>query len=222
MIKQNSKIIGILLGIVIAVVIAILGIVGYSVLKKPAEKSTEQIESKEVSKELSGTSGKSDSEVSNLEKPDGIVASSNQTKEKEYKEGYELIGKIEIPKTGLSCDILDETTKRALEIGVTKIYTASGLNKPGNTVIYGHNYRNALYFSKNNMLEIGDKIYITDANKNRITYEVYNIFETTSSDTSSYARSAEMTSGKCEILLSTCTDDASSTDRRLIVQARER
>lgn len=220
--KTNSKIIGILLGIVIVIVVVILGVAGYKVLKKPEEKKVEQTEEKEMSKELSGSSSKSDSEANSLEKPDGIVAeTSSKTKEKEYKEGYELIGKIEIPKTGLSCDILDETTKRALEIGVTKIYTASGLNKPGNTVIYGHNYRNALYFSKNNMLEIGDRIYITDSDKKRVAYEVYNIFETTSSDTSSYARSAEMTGGKCEILLSTCTDDASSTDRRLIVQARE-
>ena len=137
-------------------------------------------------------------------------------------EDYEIIGKIEIPKTGLKCNILDETTPRSLEIAVTKIYTTSGLNNPGNTVIYGHNYRNSLFFSKNNLLQKGDKIYITDADKNKIIYEVYNTFETTSSDTTFYARPADSTEGKREITLSTCTDDASSTDRRLIVQAKEK
>ena len=107
-------------------------------------------------------------------------------------------------------------------LAVTKIYTTSGLNNPGNTVIYGHNYRNSLFFSKNNLLQKGDKIYITDADKNKIIYEVYNTFETTSSDTTFYARPADSTEGKREITLSTCTDDASSTDRRLIVQAKEK
>ncbi len=36
------------------------------------------------------------------------------------------------------------------------------LNKPGNTVIAGHNYRNSRFFSNNKKLNIGDKIYVTD------------------------------------------------------------
>ena len=47
------------------------------------------------------------------------------------------------------------------------------------------------------------------------------IFETTSTDTSFYVKTAEETGGKSEITLSTCTDDASETDRRLIVLAAE-
>ena len=41
-------------------------------------------------------------------------------------------------------------------------------------------------------------------------------------DTSFYNRTSEITEGKAEVTLSTCTDDASETDRRLIVQAREK
>lgn len=225
---EKNKIIGILIGAVIVVVIGILGFAGYTVLKKPADTATtSQAEEKSTSKELGGTSGKAEG-VGNItvEVPDRDRNDSNNTsnttttRKKEYMEEYEIIGTIEIPKTGLKCNILDETTPRSLEIAVTKIYTTSGLNKVGNTVIYGHNYRNSLFFSKNDQLQKGDKIYITDMDKNKITYEVYNTFETTSSDTTFYTSVNE--EGKREVTLSTCTDDASSTDRRLIVQAKEK
>ena len=150
-----------------------------------------------------------------------INTTGSSSSNKKYMENYEIIGTIEIPKIDLHCTILAETTKRALEIAVAQIYTTSGLNQPGNTVLYGHNYRNQLFFSRNDELVIGDKIYIFDQEGNKVTYEIFDIFITTSTDTSFYARTFEDTEGKCEITLSTCTDDASTTDRRLIVRASE-
>lgn len=138
-------------------------------------------------------------------------------------EDYNIIGEIEIPKVDLKCNILDEVTKRSIEIAVATMYTTDGLNKPGNTVIYGHNYRNTLFFSRNDELSIGDKVIITDYEQNqKIQYEIYDIFETTMTDTTFYNRSSEETGGKREVTLSTCTDDASETDRRLIILAREK
>ena len=61
----------------------------------------------------------------------------------------------------------------------------------------------------------GDVIYITDLDKNRVAYTIYNIFETSDTDTKFYNRD---TDGKREITLSTCTDDSSA---RLIIEARE-
>ena len=136
-------------------------------------------------------------------------------------EDYKIIGKLEIPKIDLKTNILDETTKRSLEIAVAKLYTTNGLNKPGNTVIYGHNYRNALFFSRNDELEKGDKIYITDEEGYRLKYTIYDKFRTSSTDTSFYVKTSEMTGGKAEVTLSTCTDDASETDGRLIILAKE-
>jgi len=225
---EKSKIIGVLIGVVIVIVVGILGFAGYTVFKKPSENQTMPIGEKNVNKEWGGTSSVSKggnavlNSIPDKKNNNNALNTTTTTRKKEYMEDYEIIGKIEIPKTGLKCNILDETTPRSLEIAVTKIYTTSGLNNPGNTVIYGHNYRNSLFFSKNNLLQKGDKIYITDADKNKIIYEVYNTFETTSSDTTFYARPADSTEGKREITLSTCTDDASSTDRRLIVQAKEK
>lgn len=149
------------------------------------------------------------------------INATTTTNNKKYMEDYEILGTIEIPKVNLKCAILNEVTPRSIQIAVGQIYTANGLNKPGNTVIYGHNYRNNLFFSRNDELNNGDKIYILNQEGTKLTYEIYNIFIATSTDTSFYIKSAEDTDGKAEITLSTCTDDASTTDRRLIVQARE-
>lgn len=89
------------------------------------------------------------------------------------------------------------------------------LTKFGNTVIQGHNYRNGMFFSNLKKLSNGDKIYITDTSGMKVTYEVYNIFETTETDTSFYKRD---TKGLREITLSTCTDDGKL---RTIVLAKE-
>lgn len=72
-----------------------------------------------------------------------------------------------------------------------------------------------MFFSDLKKLSNGDKIYITDTEGMKITYEVYNIFETTETDTSFYKRD---TKGLREITLSTCTDDGKL---RTIVLAKE-
>jgi len=226
---EKNKIIGVLIGVVIVIVVGILGFAGYTVFKKPSENQTMPIGEKNVNKELGGTSSVSKggnavlNSIPDKKNNNNALNTTTTTRKKEYMEDYEIIGKIEIPKTGLKCNILDETTPRSLEIAVTKIYTTSGLNNPGNTVIYGHNYRNTLFFSRNDELEIGDKVIITDYEQNqKIEYEIYNIFETTMTDTTFYGRNAQITGGAREVTLSTCTDDASETDRRLIVLAKEK
>lgn len=218
--NKNKMLIIIAIVIVAIIVISAIGFIGYSAFKKNKEKNTEQTEETGSNIQLSGSNKKPESKLSNTSL--NSIQTDGKTKQKRKIEGYEIIGKIEIPKTKLEADILDETTKRALEIGITKIYTTGGINKPGNTVLYGHNYRNSLLFSKNNELEIGDKVQITDEEGTKIVYEIFNKFETTSTDTTFYTRTAEDTGGKAEVTLSTCTDDASQTERRLILQAREK
>ena len=43
-----------------------------------------------------------------------------------------------------------------------------GLNKVGNTVIIGHNYRNGTFFGSNKKMNEGDKVYITDLSGNTV------------------------------------------------------
>lgn len=137
--------------------------------------------------------------------------------EKVYMENYEVMGTIEIPKTGVKYPILDRVTVRSIEIAVAIAYPQNAeLNKEGNVVIYGHNYRNGLFFSDNKKLSNGDKIYITDKYGEKVTYEIYNIYQTDANDASYFVRDTE---GRKEISLQTCTD---SGDGRIIIWAAEK
>ena len=137
--------------------------------------------------------------------------------EKVYMENYEVMGTIEIPKTGVKYPILERVTVRSIEIAVAIAYPQNAeLNKEGNVVIYGHNYRNGLFFSDNKKLSNGDKIYITDKYGEKVTYEIYNIYQTDANDASYFVRDTE---GRREISLQTCTD---SGDGRIIIWAAEK
>ena len=146
------------------------------------------------------------------EEPEEIVEP-----EKVYMEDYEVMGTIEIPKTGIEYPILERVTVRSIEIAVAIAYPQGAeLNKEGNVVIYGHNYRNGLFFSDNKKLSNGDKIYITDKYGEKVTYEIYNIYQTTSNDATYFTRDTE---GRREISLQTCTD---SGDGRIVIWAVEK
>ena len=128
--------------------------------------------------------------------------------------GYKILGTISIPKIDIKYPILEKATPKAINVAVGYL-TGVGINKVGNTVIQGHNLRNGLFFSNLGKLSNGDKIYITGEDGQKITYEVYQVFLASESDSSFYKRD---TNGLREITLSTCTDDGS---QRIIVLARE-
>ena len=70
------------------------------------------------------------------------------------------------------------------------------------------------FFSNNKKLNIGDKIYVTDLDGKRMTYTIYDKFETDDTDTEYMTRD---TQGAVEISLTTCTDDSKA---RLIILAK--
>ena len=132
--------------------------------------------------------------------------------------GYSMIGTIEIPKTDVEYPIIadEDASINSLNVAIVKLYPSSDmLNEVGNTVLVGHKYKNGTFFSNNKKLEKGDKIYITDLTGRTVTYEIYSIYETTTSDSEYMNRD---TNGRREISLSTCTDD---TKARLIIWAAE-
>ena len=141
-----------------------------------------------------------------------FIATKSFALEATYK-GFNVIGRIQIPKTSINYYILEKVTQASIEQGIAKLYGV-GINEPGNAVLIGHNYRNGLFFSNNKNLEIGDEIYITGMNDVTEKYVVYNKFETTPEDTSFYQID---TNGEKVITLTTTTDD---TTKRLIVQAK--
>lgn len=217
--KYGNLLTGLLIVIIIGVV-AIIGYFGYKILtedskEKAAEEAIEEFDSKYVKNK--NKKNNDQNSIDGLDNSD-INNGDSSGSDKVYMEGYEVIAKIRIPAISIQYPILDEVTKKALDTSICKLYSTGGINQVGNTVFIGHNYRNSLFFSKNDQLENGDMVYITDTNGDEVAYEIYYIFETTSTDTSFYQRD---TQGKREITLSTCTDDASTTDQRLVIFARE-
>lgn len=143
---------------------------------------------------------------------------SNETGDGVTYMGYDVIGYIEIPKTDVEYPIIPDyqSSINALNVGIVMLYPSNiGLNEPGNTVLAGHNYRDGSFFSNNKRLQEGDKIYITDTSGERVEYEIYNKYETSTSDSSYMNRDTE---GRRELSLTTCTDDTSA---RLIIWAKE-
>lgn len=137
-------------------------------------------------------------------------SSSNTLK---YK-GFNVLGRIEIPKTNVKYYLLEEYSPKALETSVVVIY-GPGPNQVGNTVIAGHNFRNGTFFSNNKKLENGDKIYITDLTGKKVTYEITRHYI---ADENDFSYAVRDTGGKRGISLTTCTDDSKN---RLIIWAEE-
>ena len=153
-------------------------------------------------------------DVLNELNPDGNIDGDNSKKNTNNTQvnNYGTVGKIEIPKTNVNYPIYGAISRSTLEAGVAVAY-GPGINQVGNTVIYGHNFRNGKFFSNNKKLTKGDIIYITDLDGNRVTYRIYNMYVTTSTDASYMIRD---TGGRTEISLQTCTDDSAN---RLIIWA---
>ena len=129
--------------------------------------------------------------------------------------GFGVVGTMRIPSINFDYPVLEKVTPKSIETAVAVLYpVGQEVNQVGNLVIIGHNYRNGLFFSNLKRVQLNDKIYITDNSGNRLTYTVYNKFETTPEDTSFYQRD---TNGKPEVTLSTCTDNSKA---RTIVFAR--
>lgn len=227
MFDNKSDILTIIIVVVIIVIIGLLGFWAYDVYTSSSvppdgynefdEPQKNEVSKNEVSNnvvnnvvdntviEKPNINGIGNGSVSNTITSGGNTATT-------YK-GFVMVGYIEIPKTGIKYPVLSETTKKAIETSVAILH-GPGLNKPGNTVIVGHNYRNGMFFSDNAKITVGDKIYITDLNGNKVTYIVYNTYETTPEDSDYMVRE---TNGAMEISLSTCTDDSSA---RIIIWAR--
>lgn len=220
--SKYSKVLTVILVIVIIAILALLGFLGYDMYQKyfiesEAAAFVENFEKeKEKEKEDQEQTQVADENVTNpLDKvgeTPGSTGNNVDNSQPTYK-GFNMVGTMVIPATNFQYPILEKVTRKSIETAVAVLYGA-GVNQVGNTVIIGHNYRNGLFFSNNKKLNIGDKIYITDNSGNKLTYTIYNKFETTDTDTSFYERD---TAGKPEVTLSTCTDDSKN---RLIILAR--
>ncbi len=218
--SKYSKVLTVILVVVIVAILGLLGFLGYDWYQKYflendalafVENYTEDAEDASDNTNTTDENSSATNPIDSIEKTNTVSGTSGN--EMPTYKGFNVVGTIEIPAINLEYPILEKVSRSSLETSVAMLYGA-GINQVGNTVIIGHNYRNGLFFSNNKRLNNGDKIYITDNSKNRLTYTIYDKFETTPEDASFYSRD---TGGVPEITLSTCNDDSS---RRLIIFAR--
>lgn len=124
------------------------------------------------------------------------------------------IGTLYIPKTGLTTAIYSNSSVSQMEKMPCFLYTTGGLNKPGATLIVGHNKRNGKLFSNNKKIEVGDEFYFKDYDGVELKYNVYSKFTTTDGDMSFL--NPDETSPV--IALSCCTD--ANDENRIIILGR--
>lgn len=221
--SKYSKVLTIILVIVIIAIIGLIGFLAYDyyqnyIVTKETSEFVDNFQGDATDDEVTESNDNDNTtDMDDTTNPFDQIKDADGTagngKAKQTYKGFGVLGTIEIPATNLKYPVLEKVTKSSIETAVAFLY-GTGLNQPGNSVIIGHNYRNGLFFSNNKKLNIGDKIYITDVEGTKLTYTIYNKFETTPEDTSFYQRD---TGGKPEVTLSTCTDNSKA---RLIICAK--
>ncbi|MBO4815414.1 MAG: sortase [Clostridia bacterium] len=131
---------------------------------------------------------------------------------------YTIIGEINIPSLQVNYPIIEpdnlDNIDTLLKISVCKFHGANP-NEVGNLCIVGHNYKNSKFFSKVPNMNTGDIIEIKDLTGTVLKYSVYDKFIVEPDDV---ACTTQLTNGKKEITLITCTND---NKQRYIVKARE-
>lgn len=225
--SKYSKVLTIILVIVIVAIVILLGFLAYDYIHKfnstkQASDFVEDYQGEITTSEENKTQENIQENVTldaTNETPitnSTTTSTTNSTGKKKYK-GFTVVGTMRIPAINLEYPIFEEITTKALETGLVVYYpSGDNINQVGNTVIAGHNYRNGMFFSNLKKLSNGAKIYIKDFRGTTVTYEVYNKFEASATDTSFYSRD---TNGVAEITLSTCTD--ASNDQRTILFAKQ-
>lgn len=127
---------------------------------------------------------------------------------------YSILGVINIPKINSKYPIIAETSDALLKVSVCKFW-GSNPNEVGNFCIVGHNYKNSKFFSKVPTLVVGDVVEITDLEGKTLKYRAYDIYTVDPSDTRC---TSQLTQGKKEVTLITCTNDVK---QRVIVKCTE-
>ena len=231
--KKYNKVLNIVLVVVAIAIFAVIGFWGVDLIKKRSLEGDQKAGIGEFDNLVSDNKkdNKKENKVSTgnvtlnidfneIQEPNNSEQNGGETTTKKTKiasqtyKGFAVNGKIEIPSIKLSYLVLDRATRSSMEVSVGIAY-GPGVNEIGNTVISGHNYRNGTFFSNLKDVQIGDKVYLTDLSGNKIKYNVYNKYETSSTD---FDYATRDTAGKREVSLSTCTDDVQA---RLIIWACE-
>ncbi len=123
-----------------------------------------------------------------------------------------IVGLIEIKKLKIIYPILSDVSDDLLKIATCRFYGPMP-NEVGNLCIAAHNYHDYRFFSRINLLEIGDSINIYDSYGNVLEYLVTSKYTIDAYDNSC---TNQNTNGEKQITLLTCNN---VTGYRLVVKA---
>lgn len=155
-------------------------------------------------------------EIEEIEEPE--IVPEQQILTAEDGSTYYTIGEINIPSINVNYPILTadnlDNIDTLLKISICKFHGANP-NQIGNLCLVGHNYKNSKFFSKVPGLNNGDIIQIKDLSGTTLNYAVYDKYIV---EPDNVACTTQLTDGKKEITLITCTND---NKQRYIIKARE-
>lgn len=127
---------------------------------------------------------------------------------------YNAEAVLSYPKLGIRYPILSEESDTLLKVSLCK-YWGPSPNSVGNYCIVGHNYKSGKMFGKLSMAETGDQVILSDLSGRKVTYSIYNKYKVDPTDVSC---TSQLTNGKRELTLITCTNYG---QERLVLKARE-
>lgn len=213
--KQKNLVLGAIVSIVILIVIATALILGRQKQEGNTPKEVENIavdkNTTEDEEPIVATIERQIEE--NEEDPEYVKTPSDITQE--IQELDINIGSLKIPKIGLDYEVYCKQNANKMEVMPCMLYTNQGPNKPGVTVLVGHNRENGTLFSNNNLLEENDELYFTDVVGDTKRYIVYSKFVTSNDDVSFYNTQSEV-----PIIAMQCCLTPTTTDRVTIIMAR--
>ena len=115
---------------------------------------------------------------------------------------YESEAIFEYPKLGIKYPILTDDSEASLKISLCKFWGPAP-NTEGNYVIVGHNYKSGKMFGKLYQSQNGDNVTLKDYSGNEVVYKVYDMYTV---DPTDLGCTSQMTHGKKELTLITCTE----------------
>ena len=148
----------------------------------------------------------------NVEEPEEQIVEEPQQQQQETPaastvstsngKSYESEAIFEYPKLGIKYPILTDDSDASLKISLCKFWGPSP-NSEGNYVIVGHNYKSGKMFGKLYQAQNGDNVTLKDYSGNEVVYKVYDMYTV---DPSDLGCTSQMTNGKKELTLITCTE----------------
>lgn len=145
-----------------------------------------------------------------------ITETKNNTEKVTYttNEGaaYQVDAVLKIPSLDIEYPVLSDSTEELLKISLNKFWGPEP-NEVGNYCVVGHNYKSKKMFGKLSQIKDNAEIKLTDVSGRTLTYVVYDRYIV---DPDDVACTSQLTNGKKEITLITCTNYG---QQRLVVKA---